>query len=368
MPEITAFDLGAPSNTDILVGVDTQDTTMSPEGTTKKYNQVDLTNFYLQLLGLLVVQPVVVATTGALTVTYDNGTSGIGATLTNAGGLGALVIDDITLAVNDRVLVKNQVFASQNGIYTVTDSGSDLTNWVLTRATDFDEPSQIIQFQVLIVLFGSVNNNTLYQFTTFGSITIGSTPLTFYLFDLNAITVPPIDSDDQYLLSRTGQKPIWSDTLGNALADSMQFTDNAFGGILGTATDDDAPPGYVGEIISSQVVAASSIALTNNVAANITSINLTAGDWDVWGNFSIAFSALGTSASGWVSPFSASIPDLSLISQCNITPAAIANYRVAVPGVRGSFTSTTTVYLSTIAAFASGTASACGGIYARRRR
>lgn len=79
------------------------------------------------------------ATTAALpAVTYDNGASGVGATLT-ADANGALAAQDgITLIVGNRFLVKNQAAALQNGIYTVTDVGSAGTPFILTRATDQD--------------------------------------------------------------------------------------------------------------------------------------------------------------------------------------------------------------------------------------
>ena len=77
-------------------------------------------------------------TVGNLNATYNNGTAGVGATLTNAGTQVALVIDGVATNVNDRVLIYNQTNAYENGIYTVTDVGSGSTNWVLTRATDAD--------------------------------------------------------------------------------------------------------------------------------------------------------------------------------------------------------------------------------------
>ena len=82
--------------------------------------------------------PVRVEKEGNLTVTYDNGSSGVGATLTNAGTQEALVIDGVTMLVNDRVLVYEQTDATQNGVYTVTNVGSVSTNWVMTRSTDTD--------------------------------------------------------------------------------------------------------------------------------------------------------------------------------------------------------------------------------------
>jgi hypothetical protein len=71
------------------------------------------------------------ATTTALpnTPTYNNGTSGVGATLT-AGANAALTVDGVAVSLNDRVLVKNQASAFQNGIYAVTATGSASAPWV----------------------------------------------------------------------------------------------------------------------------------------------------------------------------------------------------------------------------------------------
>ncbi len=101
-----------------------------------------------------------VATTGALTVTYANGSSGVGATLTNAGALAALSIDGVALAVGNRVLVKNQASALQNGIYTVTNIGSGAVNWVMTRATDYDTPAEIQPGDFVLIDEGTTNTTT----------------------------------------------------------------------------------------------------------------------------------------------------------------------------------------------------------------
>lgn len=77
------------------------------------------------------------ATTGNLVAAYDNGTSGVGATLT-ASANGALSVDGLTAAVNDRILVWQQTDASENGIYVVTATGDGSNPYILTRATDQD--------------------------------------------------------------------------------------------------------------------------------------------------------------------------------------------------------------------------------------
>jgi hypothetical protein len=100
------------------------------------------------------------ATTANLNATYNNGTSGVGATLTNAGAQAAFQTDGITPSLNDRILVKNQTTTSQNGIYTLTTVGSGSTNWVLTRATDFDSAVEIAGGDFTFVDNGTTLANT----------------------------------------------------------------------------------------------------------------------------------------------------------------------------------------------------------------
>ncbi|MFM5312206.1 tail fiber domain-containing protein [Aeromonas caviae] len=82
------------------------------------------------------------ATTTNLAGTYVNGSSGVGATLTNSSTLAALAIDGVAVTVGMRVLVKNQTAAAQNGIYTVTKAGSATEAWVLTRTPGCDTSAE----------------------------------------------------------------------------------------------------------------------------------------------------------------------------------------------------------------------------------
>lgn len=94
--------------------------------------------------GLNPIGDCVVMTTGALpSCDYDNGTAGVGATLT-ATASGILADQDgVTLQAADRLLVKNQVSGLQNGVYSVTTIGDGVTQFVLTRATDMDEDDEV---------------------------------------------------------------------------------------------------------------------------------------------------------------------------------------------------------------------------------
>lgn len=123
-----------------------------------------------------------VASTAALTVTYSNGTAGVGATLTNAATQAAIVIDGVTLSVSDRVLIKDQAAQLQNGVYTVTNVGSGATNWILTRATDFNSSTNIIEGSFTNITAGTANTGEVWLETGSGPFTIGTTAIIFTLF------------------------------------------------------------------------------------------------------------------------------------------------------------------------------------------
>ena len=134
--------------------------------------------------GLDVKASVVAASTAALTVTYSNGTGGVGATLTNAGTQAAFVLDSIALAQGDRVLIKDQAAPLQNGVYTVTTVGTISTNWVLTRATDFDNSpgTEVSPGTFFFVEQGTTQADNGYVISTNTAITIGTTAITFSQF------------------------------------------------------------------------------------------------------------------------------------------------------------------------------------------
>ena len=115
-------------------------------------------------------------TTANLAATYNNGTAGVGATLT-ASSNGALSVDGSTPSVNDRILVKDQTTAAHNGIYVVTTVGDGSTAFVLTRATPEDQPSELSGGAFVFVEEGTNNANNGYTFTHTGAPTFGTTAL-----------------------------------------------------------------------------------------------------------------------------------------------------------------------------------------------
>ena len=107
------------------------------------------------------------------TVTYNNGTSGVGATLTLSAGLSA--IDGHTLTNGDRILVKNQATQAHNGIYTRTSAT------VLTRAIDFDTAAEIAGGDFVFVENGTVFGSTGFV-QTIEVTTIGTDNVIFQQF------------------------------------------------------------------------------------------------------------------------------------------------------------------------------------------
>lgn len=125
----------------------------------------------------------VAATTANLTATYSNGASGVGATLTNSGALAAFSVDGQTPSVGARILIKDQSTQTQNGIYVVTVAGSGSVAWVLTRADDYDTPSQINSGDIVPVSSGTQNAGSLWRQTA-TVVTVGSSNITFAGFFL----------------------------------------------------------------------------------------------------------------------------------------------------------------------------------------
>lgn len=477
--------------------------------------------------GLNIQPSCVAASTTALTVTYANGTSGVGATLTNAGALAAFSIDGQSPTVGQRVLIKDQASTFQNGIYTVTAVGSGAANWVLTRATDYDTPTEITPGDFVLVLNGTVNGQTQWVQTA-TVVTVGTSAITWDQFgaDINSVITSiqnesytyVVDSGaaDAYVATPSpavtsyvaglrlavkianantgastlnvsglgvksiktlnGLDPQAGDLIAGMVADlvydgtNFQLLDrniakriqnesynyildtgaadayvatlvpavtayvagqrlslkiantntttstvnvNALGTktikrldgtnvaaadllsgmiadlrydgtnflllnpakqVLGTATNNNAPAGYVGEYISSGVLAGSAVSLSSGVTANVTSISLTAGDWMVSGSVQGSPGG-GTTTNSWyvgISTVSATLPTIGAENNeagfTNIGNIANLSTCVTAGPLRLSLSGTTTVYLVVNSVFAVSTSAAYGFIGARRIR
>jgi hypothetical protein len=135
-------------------------------------------------IGLSPHAPVALATTTTLpSNTYNNGSSGIGATLTGTA-TGLLTIDGMAPTSGQRVLVDDEATGANDGVYTVTANSSG-SHYVLTRAVDFDNPTvsgNLVPNSSFLVTGGTSNANTTWIMSTTGTITVGVTPLVFTEF------------------------------------------------------------------------------------------------------------------------------------------------------------------------------------------
>jgi hypothetical protein len=132
------------------------------------------------------------ASVNNLAANYSNGTSGVGATLTADTNRAFTQIDGESVVVGQRVLVKNQTDAKQNGIYTLTTNGSGSTPWVLTRATDADNnPSgELKNGDFCLVINGTVNAGYGYiNNSTANPIVLGTDDVTYTAFSAGKTVV-----------------------------------------------------------------------------------------------------------------------------------------------------------------------------------
>lgn len=170
-------------------------------------------------------------------------------------------------------------------------------------------------------------------------------------------------------IALTASTVLGRDATGNLVALSTSQ-------LPGTATNDNAAAGKIGEVISSNIVSGSAVSLTTNVPANVTSISLTAGDWDIYGQ--ITFINAGTTSvtlqRGGISQTSATLPTDSSIDSpyfSRISPAFVPGTTpqyFPLGGGRISLPSTTTLYLVASSTFTVSTCTAAGYIMARRAR
>ena len=159
-------------------------------------------------------------------------------------------------------------------------------------------------------------------------------------------------------------------TLGAATATSIAFSPTT-GGIVGTTAADDAGSGYYGEFFYSNIPLGSAVSLTSNTGANVTSIAVTAGDYDAYGLVAWQLSAAGTlsnaAARAFVSSTSATSPGnyQNNAFTCKNTQT---DFSAPVIPTRFSFSGSSTIYLVCNVTFTSGTCVAYGTLSIRRRR
>ena len=106
--------------------------------------------------------------------------AGTTANVTLAGGA-PNTLDGVTLAANDRILVKDQADQKENGIYYVATLGTG-SNGTWTRTTDADTGAELATGTYIFVAAGTANVNAAYTMVTQGTITIGTSNIVWALF------------------------------------------------------------------------------------------------------------------------------------------------------------------------------------------
>ena len=171
----TAIALGASSLT--LGGLTsvavTQDPTSALQLATKQYVDAVAEGLHIHQSCAAATPATLASITGG-TVTYNNGTSGVGATLTLSVAL--TVLDGYTLLNGDRVLVKNEATQANNGIYTWATGGT-----VLTRATDFDTAAEMASGDFTFVSYGTLYGSTGWVQTDQVTV-VGTSPVIWIQF------------------------------------------------------------------------------------------------------------------------------------------------------------------------------------------
>ena len=233
--------------------------------------------------GLEVKDSCRVSTTANLNATYNNGASGVGATLTNAGADAAIAIDGTTLNVNDRVLVKNQTSAAHNGIYKVTTVGNGSTDWILTRTTDADQTSNFNSGVFTFVEEGTDNENHGFTMTQDTTINFGTTAVTWTQFSGTGMIT---DGDG---LSKTGNIMEVNTGTGITITADNVVIDTAWGGQAAIIT-----VGTIGTGTWQGTNVAAGYGGTGIDTSSATGVGIvTSGTWSVPANLGVSLGGTG---------------------------------------------------------------------------
>lgn len=183
------------------------DSTLATASATTLSTDLALKTYIDNRTDLHYMEAVLSASTGNFVSTYDNGTAGVGATLT-ASSNGAFSLDGEAGVSGGRYLMKDQTTSYENGIYTLTQVGDGSNPAILTRATDFDQADEIDPGDIVPVLNGTVNGSTAWIQTATVS-TIGTDAITFTQWTVDLSNVVTLDGTQTI----TGEKTFSNSTI-----------------------------------------------------------------------------------------------------------------------------------------------------------
>ena len=150
-----------------------------------------------------------------------------------AGNNGALTLDGVTVSQGDRVLLKDQTTATENGIYVVAETGSVSTPAVLVRADDFNASNEILSGSFSFVNQGTSNANIAFVQITQDAI-LDVDDLVFTQFSTNQI---PENNVDNTKMADMASGTIKGRQTGSSTGDPEDLTANQVVAIISTATD-----------------------------------------------------------------------------------------------------------------------------------
>jgi hypothetical protein len=180
-----------------------------------------------QTTGLDVKGSVRAATTSNLAASY----SSVSQTLT-ANSNGAIAIDGESLALNDRVLVKDQTTQTENGIYRVSTQGTASTPYELTRADDFNTSAEAGAGAFTYVEAGATNQGRSFVQTT-RNVTLDSSNVVFSVFGESAIGTNSIANDK---LQQVTEATVKGRASGSGSGNVTDLSADQLIGVLNAAT------------------------------------------------------------------------------------------------------------------------------------
>ena len=211
---------GAPLANAALTGNPTAPTQASSDNSTKLATTAFVTAVVAAAVQGLSIKPSVQEATAAALPSnvYSNGSSGVGATLTGVA-TGTLTVDGILVALNDRVLVKNEVTGANNGLYTCTLAGAVGVAYVLTRAADMNTAAQV-PGAFAFVEQGTANAGAGFTVASEGPFTVGTTAITWTQFSGAGEITPGtgLSKSGNTLSLTTPALPLAGGTMSGAIA------------------------------------------------------------------------------------------------------------------------------------------------------
>lgn len=275
-------------------------------------------------------------------------------TIVPLGGISATDVQDAMYALDTRI--------STNATNIATNTSAIASN-VTSLAT---------QAAAIATNTTNIATNTTNIATNTSGIAANVTSLATQAAEIAANTASIVTNSANIATNTTNIAANTASIATNATAIAAAATAIATGAIVGTATNNNATAGNIGEYVSSSVVVGSAVSLTSGTPANVTSISLTAGDWDVRGVVGFAPNVLTvesvvTGSIGTTTGSVGTAPNGGAFVQINMSLTGSGRV-LPVGTARLSLASTTTVYLVASATFTTSTDAAYGFLGARRVR